>query len=119
MIIKYLLILFIPIASFAQQKATITIDTKQKGAIVSPELHGVFFEEISHAGEGGIYAELIQNRGFEEANIPNGMRREGNMIVPPASPHFMLPENKISDWKMDWQLVSDYPAWSSKEQGNA
>lgn len=32
---------------------------------VSPTLYGVFFEEIGHAGEGGIYAELIQDRSFD------------------------------------------------------
>lgn len=112
-------LLCISVAGDAQQKAIVSIDLARKGAVVSPDLHGVFFEEISHAGEGGIYAELIQNRGFEEANIPNGMHREGNMIVPPATPHFMIPGNKVSDWKMEWNLVSDYPAWSAKENGNA
>jgi alpha-L-arabinofuranosidase len=29
-------------------------------------LYGVFFEEINHAGDGGLYAELIRNRAFEE-----------------------------------------------------
>src|SRR4051794_4308737 len=95
---------------FAQEKATVTVDANAIGAAVSKELHGVFFEEISHAGEGGIYAELIQNRGFEDANIPTGMRLEGNQIVPPSTPHFMLPNNTISDWKMDWSLTSDIPA---------
>jgi alpha-L-arabinofuranosidase len=33
---------------------------------VSPRLWGVFFEEINHAGDGGIYAELVRNRCFEE-----------------------------------------------------
>ena len=112
-------LLYTATAVHAQQKANVTIDVIAKGAPVSKELHGVFFEEISHAGEGGLYAELIQNRGFEEANIPTGMRLEGNRIVPPASPHFMLPGNQVSDWKMEWNLASDYPAWSAKENGNA
>lgn len=32
---------------------------------ISPELFGVFFEDINYAADGGLYAELVQNRGFE------------------------------------------------------
>lgn len=32
---------------------------------ISPLLMGIFFEDISHAADGGLYAELIQNRDFE------------------------------------------------------
>lgn len=32
---------------------------------ISPELFGIFFEDINYAADGGIYAELIQNRDFE------------------------------------------------------
>ncbi|GAB2286653.1 hypothetical protein Dimus_021049 [Dionaea muscipula] len=28
-------------------------------------LFGIFFEEINHAGDGGLWAELVANRGFE------------------------------------------------------
>ena len=54
----------------AQQQATISINAAKLGARVEPTLHGIFFEEISHGGEGGLYAELIQNRGFEESRLP-------------------------------------------------
>ena len=37
------------------------------GHAVSPTLYGVFFEEINRAGDGGLYAEMIQNRSFEDA----------------------------------------------------
>ncbi|GAV85499.1 Alpha-L-AF_C domain-containing protein [Cephalotus follicularis] len=33
-------------------------------------LFGIFFEEINHAGAGGLWAELVNNRGFE-AGGPN------------------------------------------------
>ena len=55
------------------QTEPIRIDLSQKGAVVSPNLYGIFFEEISHAGDGGLYAELVQNRGFEEHVLPSGM----------------------------------------------
>lgn len=103
----------------AQQHAAITIDPSKKEAPVSPTLHGIFFEEISHAGEGGLYAELIQNRGFEEANIPPGMKLVDDFIVPPQTPGFTLPNHEISDWKMPWEIKSGYPAWSYKANGNA
>jgi alpha-L-arabinofuranosidase len=32
---------------------------------ISKLLTGVFFEDINYAADGGLYAELIQNRGFE------------------------------------------------------
>ena len=104
---------------FAQQKATISIDVSKKEAPVASTLHGIFFEEISHAGEGGLYAELIQNRGFEEANIPPGMTLTDGFIVPPRTPHFSMPNNGVSDWKMEWPIKSDYPAWSYKANGSA
>lgn len=32
---------------------------------ISPSLFGVFFEDINYAADGGLYAELVQNRSFE------------------------------------------------------
>ncbi|MEI9479061.1 MAG: alpha-N-arabinofuranosidase, partial [Deltaproteobacteria bacterium] len=47
--------------------AKLTVDLDKPGAKVSPELYGIFFEEINRGGDGGLYAELIQNRSFEDA----------------------------------------------------
>lgn len=44
--------------------ATITADATNTKAI-SDMLIGVFFEDINYAADGGLYAELVQNRGFE------------------------------------------------------
>ena len=57
----------------AAQTATLTIDESAKGVDISPNLYGLFYEEINHAGEGGLYAELLQNRSFEDMDrgIPN------------------------------------------------
>jgi alpha-L-arabinofuranosidase len=46
--------------------ATITADVS-KGKKISDLLIGIFFEDINYAADGGLYAELIQNRGFEYA----------------------------------------------------
>ena len=42
----------------------VTVDMTQKKAI-SPMLFGIFFEDINYAADGGLYAELVQNRDFE------------------------------------------------------
>ncbi len=107
-----LLFLFIAYSAISQQKAFISVDASKLEAKVSPDLHGIFFEEISHGGEGGLYAELIQNRGFEESRLPLATTLVDSFIVPKRTPHFMLPNNGISDWKMDWPIKSQWPAWS-------
>jgi len=48
------------------QNPSLTIDVSHPGAKLSPTLYGIFFEEINHAGDGGLYTELIRNRTFKE-----------------------------------------------------
>jgi alpha-N-arabinofuranosidase len=45
--------------------ATIAVDLDQPGKPISPDLFGIFFEDINYAADGGLYAELVQNRSFE------------------------------------------------------
>lgn len=54
----------LPAAALAQ--VTFNVDHMKKGPAVSDRLYGIFFEEINHAGDGGLYAELVRNRGFED-----------------------------------------------------
>ncbi|CAL9148762.1 unnamed protein product [Musa hybrid cultivar] len=55
----------------ANQSALLTVDASpQSGQKIPDTLFGIFFEEINHAGAGGIWAELVSNRGFE-AGGPN------------------------------------------------
>lgn len=35
------------------------------GKKISPDLFGLFFEDINYSADGGLYAELVQNRSFE------------------------------------------------------
>lgn len=51
-------------ASLQPVEATLTVDASQSKPI-SDLLIGIFFEDINYAADGGLYAELIQNRGFE------------------------------------------------------
>ena len=45
-------------------RATLDVDLSRQKSI-SDKLIGIFFEDISYAADGGLYAELIQNRDFE------------------------------------------------------
>ncbi|OGX83173.1 alpha-N-arabinofuranosidase [Hymenobacter coccineus] len=37
------------------------------GKPISADLFGIFFEDLNYAADGGLYAELVQNRSFEYA----------------------------------------------------
>src|SRR4249920_225050 len=43
---------------------TIAIDASSAAGKVSPLFNGLMTEEINHAYDGGLYAELVQNRAF-------------------------------------------------------
>jgi alpha-N-arabinofuranosidase len=43
---------------------TFTVDASHPAGRVSPRLYGLMTEEINHAYDGGLYAELIRNRAF-------------------------------------------------------
>lgn len=44
-------------------KVTISLD--RGGKPISDALFGIFFEDLNYAADGGLYAELVQNRSFE------------------------------------------------------
>ncbi|RDX83258.1 Alpha-L-arabinofuranosidase 1, partial [Mucuna pruriens] len=55
----------------ADLSTTIIVNASDASVRPIPEtLFGIFFEEINHAGAGGLWAELVNNRGFE-AGGPN------------------------------------------------
>ena len=47
----------------------VSVDLAQAGKPISPDLVGIFFEDINYAADGGLYAELVQNRSFEYAPV--------------------------------------------------
>ncbi len=53
------------IATGAQPEARLTLDLEKKGHAVPKTLYGIFFEDINHAADGGLYPELVANRGFD------------------------------------------------------
>jgi alpha-N-arabinofuranosidase len=48
----------------AQERAVLKIDSTQIVSPVSPMLYGLMTEEINHAFEGGLYAEMVSNNTF-------------------------------------------------------
>ena len=52
----------------ASAQVDINIDINNKGPKISPTHYGIFFEDINHAADGGLYAELIQNRSMEDSD---------------------------------------------------
>ncbi|MBK3576923.1 carbohydrate binding domain-containing protein [Streptomyces sp. MBT65] len=49
----------------------ITVDPSTQGARIDRTMYGVFFEDINRAADGGLYAELVQNRSFEYSTDDN------------------------------------------------
>ncbi len=72
--------------------ASLTVQVDKPGIKVSPMLYGIFFEEINHGGDGGLYAELVQNRSFENSDKPERWTlvtddsAKGEMAIDTASP---------------------------------
>ncbi|KAL0259617.1 hypothetical protein SLS55_005354 [Diplodia seriata] len=64
-----------------------TKDTSLRNT-TAPYLYGLMHEDISHSGDGGIYAELLTNRAFQGSNIEpkavDGLA--GNVIVSSENP---------------------------------
>ncbi|MFD5106493.1 alpha-L-arabinofuranosidase C-terminal domain-containing protein [Streptomyces cinereoruber] len=50
---------------------TLSVDADRTGPAIDPTMYGVFFEDINNAADGGLYAELVQNRSFEYGPVDN------------------------------------------------
>jgi len=66
------LCIFLPALIIAQDTKAKTPSGSKK---ISPDLFGLFFEDINYSADGGLYAELVQNRSFEYSPTD---RREWN-----------------------------------------
>ncbi len=69
-------------AMVAQDTPSVTINLDKPTVSVPRSLFGVFFEEINNAGEGGLYAELLSNRGMLRGNtgLPEGWRSTSKSV---------------------------------------
>ncbi|MDD6049801.1 MAG: alpha-L-arabinofuranosidase C-terminal domain-containing protein [Clostridiales bacterium] len=65
--------LLLPVMASA---STLTADADVTTATMSDTLYGLFFEDINCAADGGLYAELLQNRSFEYEDILNPQTAE-------------------------------------------
>lgn len=89
-------------------KENIVIDIQERGADIPSSMYGVFFEEINHAGDGGLYAELVQNRSFEEKEMPAGYFAEGDKLFPkPVKNHLTGEVRK----RFDRWNSAEVPGW--------
>ena len=65
------LVVLITSASCLVASPSFTVDATRPAGKVSPKLYGLMTEEINHSYDGGLYAELIQNRAFlDDAKAP-------------------------------------------------
>lgn len=66
----------------AHSQVKLNFDMSSRGQKVSDDHYGIFFEEINHAGDGGLYAELIRNRSMEDnLSAPDGWIALGNTEI--------------------------------------
>lgn len=102
-------------------KGSLVANGTSKG--ISPLLMGIFFEDINYAADGGLYAELIQNRDFEYDSTESWIKGWGpeyawsvrgngmDMSIKTANPlHVNNPHYarlKVTDAKGEGTLVND------------
>ena len=63
------------------QTHELVLQTKKIGAPIQPTMYGIFFEDINFAADGGLYAELVENRSFEFPQRLEGWKTVGNVQV--------------------------------------
>ena len=91
-----------------QTDATIRINMAHPGYEFSPDMYGIFFEDINHASDGGLYAELIRNRDFEINRVPEYMRWLNDSTI----------VNR-QGWKEKYVRPGDLHSWSLIQEGGA
>ncbi|XP_052162348.1 alpha-L-arabinofuranosidase 1-like isoform X2 [Oryza glaberrima] len=71
LVLVYAMCWTVSLGFVAGQTGQLNVDASPQNARKIPDkMFGIFFEEINHAGAGGLWAELVSNRGFE-AGGPN------------------------------------------------
>jgi len=98
----------IPAGRAQAPPGNITIRADQPGAAINPSFYGLMTEEINHAYDGGLYAELIRNRIFKDnAPYPEGWWLEpgagasGSIALDTA-----LPINDALTTSLRWTITS-------------
>jgi len=93
----------------AAQPAVITVQTDQPGVPLNRAMWGVFFEDVNFGADGGLYAEMVKNRGFEFPDPMMGWsklspsRARGSLAIRDdhpfnaANPHYLHMESEGKD----------------------
>ena len=89
------------------QTASITIDARKVENRISPLLYGQFLEFMFEGIKGGLHAELIRNRSFEEPANVIGLSRNWDRY----------PDDRNDDYALSfrWDDQSSYPPARNKE----
>ena len=96
---------------------SMNIRTKEKRFPVTRDLYGLFFEDISRAGDGGLYPEMLRNRSFEDSLLPEGcVTKDGGRTF--VSPTGWIDEfnngEGMNQWVRDNRIPpTPVPAWYS------
>ena len=72
----------------AQSSHQYTVLANKPGATIQPTMYGVFFEDINYGADGGLYADLVENRSFEFPQRLMGWQIFGNAEVEDDDPAF-------------------------------
>lgn len=80
---------FMIAACATEGQVVINVDASQKGPEISETHYGIFYEDINHAADGGLYAELIRNRSFED---------DAMQLHNPKREHGSSTSHNISNW---------------------
>jgi alpha-L-arabinofuranosidase len=84
-----------PLALAETEPVRVVVEAAAAGVAISPQLYGVFFEDINFAGDGGLSAELVKNGSFEFADPIFGWKKlelpgaVGGYGVPQDQPRFV------------------------------
>lgn len=70
------------------QTRKLTVEASKPGAVVQPTMYGIFFEDINFGADGGLYAEMVENRNFEFPNHLQGWTTFGKVSVGDYEPAF-------------------------------
>lgn len=65
-----------------------TVQANKLGAKIQPTMYGIFFEDINFGADGGLYAEMVENRSFEFPDRLMGWNTFGNVSVNDVKPAF-------------------------------
>ncbi len=100
------------------QESMINIDVASQKAEIQPSMYGLFFEDINRAMDGGLYAEMILNRGFEENTLPSGCTYDPvrKVVCAPNKPVYSNPSVR-RDFTIPWDIGNTHPGWSISTSG--